>query len=68
VLAHTFTPALQSKRQGDLELKASLIYRENSRTAKATKKNCLENTHTKAHTDIHRHTDTQTHGKGCVTN
>jgi hypothetical protein len=38
-------PALERQRQGDLsELKASLVYRENSRKARATQRNPISTT------------------------
>ena len=69
VLAHTFNPSTPEAEVGGIsELKASLIYKASSRTARVTKRNSvLKKKHTHEHvcthmctyTNIHAHTYTQ---------
>jgi hypothetical protein len=48
VLVHIFSPALGRQRQEDLyELKASLVYRENSRIARVAQRNPVLKNRTK---------------------
>jgi hypothetical protein len=48
VVVYTLNPrAQQSEAGGSLKIEASLVYRDNSRTARATQKPCLEKEKTK---------------------
>jgi hypothetical protein len=45
VLAHPLVPATGRQRQADIsELKANVVYRASSQTARATQRNCLKKT------------------------
>jgi hypothetical protein len=52
VVAHTFSPSTWKAEQIS-EFKASLVYKVSSRTARATQKNPVSNTHTHTHTHTH---------------